>query len=143
MSTCSSCGGSGRGTVVNSGGLPEYGGTCNVCGGSGTIRDTHTDFSGTPQRRGEGSSDSDPVESTITLIVIAVWLGGWYYLTGHIGMVWYWGLGISFLTGLLFNYLLKGPLYGLITFLVNTALFVMGVAFLLFVAALIFKVFSE
>lgn len=45
MPACPRCGGSGRETVVNSGGLPEFGGTCPVCGGHGKFGpDDNSDY---------------------------------------------------------------------------------------------------
>ncbi|MGV6806982.1 MAG: hypothetical protein ACWA5K_03660 [bacterium] len=145
MATCSSCGGSGRETVVNSGGLPEFGNVCPVCGGSGTIGNYQPEYGSSrgERTRSKDTSASDPVETTITLITLFMWLGGWYYLTGHLSMKWYWGLGISFLAGQFLKYLLEGPLHGFITFIVYAVLYIIGAAVLLFIAAFIFKLFSE
>jgi hypothetical protein len=135
MAKCPRCGGSGRETVVNSGGLPEFGGTCLVCGGLGKIGPDDISYttSGSSSGGGSGSSPGRKAsieESIIGITVTSVWVAISYFGIQIVQVDWYWAVGFGFLVAWFTDKLLKGPLFWLIKFIAKALVFSMVIGLL-------------
>jgi hypothetical protein len=135
MAKCPRCGGSGRETVINSGGLPEFGGTCLVCGGLGKIGPDDISYttSGSSSDAGSGSSPGRKAsleESIIGITVTSVCVAISYFGIAVAEVEWYWAVGIGILAGLATDKLLKGPLFWFVKFIAKALVFSMVIGLL-------------